>query len=153
MVGLPMLFILFFLQRSKFLKPSGCHRATLRRTVTKWLSDSARRTILHIYIYIPSCPIPIPECRTGRTRLCRKKLKHVLVCFLAVWMQYLVDVLFVSPSGKPLCHGVNDGEDKVDYHSQKDVAKHPGEFAGFLHSREGKWGSHDSVPCSQVWRE
>lgn len=51
-----------------------------------------------------------------------------------------MDILFISPSGKLLCHGVNDGENKVDYHSQKDVPKHPGEFAGFLHSREGKGG-------------
>ena len=39
-----------------------------------------------------------------------------------------------------LCHGVDDGDDKVDYHGQKEVAKHPGEFAGFLIKREERRG-------------
>lgn len=60
--------------RLRFLKPSDCHRATLRRTVQEL------RTILHIYIYIPSCPIPIPECSIGKMRLCRKKLKCNITC-------------------------------------------------------------------------
>ena len=55
-------------------------------------------------------------------------------------MQYLVDIVFISSSGKPLCHGVDDGDDKVDYHGQKEVAKHPGEFAGFLMKRKERGG-------------
>ena len=82
-------------------------------------------------MYIPPCLIS-NEIET--------ETEHVLVCFLAIWVQYLVDVFFVSLSSKPLCHGVDDGDDKVDYHGQKDVAKHPGEFAGFLIKRGGKGG-------------
>ena len=52
----------------------------------------------------------------------------------------MVDIVFISSSGKPLCHGVDDGDDKVDYHGQKEVAKHPGEFAGFLVKREERGG-------------
>ena len=74
----------------------------------------------------------------------------MLVCFLVIWVQYLVDIVFISSSGKPLCHGVDDGDDKVDYHGQKEVAKHPGEFAGFLTKREERGGSHGSVSHSQV---
>ena len=52
---------------------------------------------------------------------------------------------FVPPPRKPLCHRVDDGENEVDDHGQKDVSEYPGQLAGFLdQQRRGgviKWVS------------
>ena len=70
----------------------------------------------------------------------------VSVSLLAVWVQPLVQFLLVSSPGIGLRHGVDDGEQKVDYHHQKEVAKHCLESTGLLCAcvveYNGRWKSH-----------
>ena len=50
------------------------------------------------------------------------------------------DPLLVSSLDEVLCHGVNDGDYKVDYHEEEDPAKHPLQQTGLLEEgrKDGK---------------